>query len=254
MLDMDRPKETRGIRTDLNRSAVSRYIQLATLFRRRIESGQWPLGDQIPTIDALAVDCGVARATIRHALGMLEAEGLVERFRAKGTFVRRRPQDQLLICDVETDWSGLLNAREGALIEVLSEETGATPRYMPHAIGEVSTTYRHLRRLHSQNGVPFLIADVYLDESLSKKISSESFQTKTALRLAASLPGVQIIDARQTITISTADIETAERLKVALNAPVVHVNRSAVDQRGVLILISNGIYRGDVVRLDFKLR
>ncbi|MEY4242328.1 MAG: hypothetical protein RJA14_2024, partial [Pseudomonadota bacterium] len=28
----------------LGRSAVSRYIQLATLFRRRIESGQWPVG------------------------------------------------------------------------------------------------------------------------------------------------------------------------------------------------------------------
>ena len=253
-LNMNIRMETPVIRTDLNRSAISRYLQLATLFRRRIESGQWPVGDQIPTIDELAVDCGVARATIRHALGTLEAEGLVERFRAKGTFVRRRPQDQLLICEVETDWSGLLNAREGALIKVLSDRTGTTPNYLPHTIGEVSATYRHLRRLHSQNGVPFLIADVYLDESLSKTISPEAFKTKTALRLAASLPGVNIIDARQTLTIGTADIETAERLQVALNAPVVHVTRSAVDQRGVLILVSNGIYRGDVVRVDFKLR
>ena len=33
---------------DLNRSAVSRYIQLATLFRRRIEQGVWKTGQQIP--------------------------------------------------------------------------------------------------------------------------------------------------------------------------------------------------------------
>ncbi|HTI67715.1 MAG TPA: GntR family transcriptional regulator, partial [Caulobacteraceae bacterium] len=65
------------VRADLTRSAVSRYIQLATLFRRRIESGQWPVGGQIPTVDDLAADCGVARATIRQALGTLEAEGFV---------------------------------------------------------------------------------------------------------------------------------------------------------------------------------
>ena len=53
---------------DLNRSAVSRYIQLATLFRRRIEQGVWRTGEQIPTVDDLAAECGVARATIRQAL------------------------------------------------------------------------------------------------------------------------------------------------------------------------------------------
>jgi GntR family transcriptional regulator len=32
------------------------------------------------------------------------------------------------------------------------------------------------------------------------------------------------------------------------------VRRAAVDQRGVLILMADGIYRGDVVRIDIKLR
>jgi GntR family transcriptional regulator len=57
---------------DLTRSAVSRYIQLATLFRGRITSGAWPVGARIPTVDDLAAECGVARATIRQALDGLE--------------------------------------------------------------------------------------------------------------------------------------------------------------------------------------
>ncbi len=246
MITNDRP-------VDLGRSAISRYIQLATLFRRRIESGEWAIGQQIPTVDALSVECGVARATIRQALGTLEAEGLIERFRAKGTFVLRRPQDHLW-CDVETDWSGLLSTRRGAVIEVLSMQTGVTPRYRPHAIGDLSKSYRHLKRRHWQNAIPFLIADVYLDQKLSQKMPPEAYTSKTALRLAASLPGVTIIDARQTLTVGSADMETADQLQIALNAPVVHINRSAVDQRGALVLVANGIYRGDVIRVDFKLR
>ena len=34
----------------LQKSNVSRYIQLASLFRSRIESGEWEVGAQIPTV------------------------------------------------------------------------------------------------------------------------------------------------------------------------------------------------------------
>jgi GntR family transcriptional regulator len=238
---------------DLSRSAVSRYIQLATLFRRRIEQGTWKLGAQIPTVDELSAECGVARATIRQALDLLEGEGLIERYRAKGTFVRAAPAANRLWCEVETDWNGLLRSREGAEIETLGDVSGIADA--PQAeIGRPAPLYRHIRRRHWRDGAPFLLADVYLDEKLSSKVTEEDLRTKTALRLVAGIPGVKISDARQTLTIGTADVETAAALKVPLNAPVAHVHRAAVDHRGVLVLVADGIYRGDVVRIDIKLR
>jgi len=238
---------------DLNRSAVSRYIQLATLFRRRIEQGVWKTGQQIPTVDDLSAECGVARATIRQALDQIEMEGLIERFRAKGTFVRQAPQERLW-CEVETDWSGLLRSREGAEIEILADEPGRDGASIPQPIGRPATRYRHLRRRHWRGGQPFLLADVYLDERLSPKVTDADLRSKTALKLVAGIPGVRISDARQTLTIGAADVETAAALKLPLNAPVAYVHRAAVDARGVLILVANGIYRGDVVRLDVKLK
>src|SRR5579862_3616055 len=118
---------------DFERSAVSRYVQLASLFRRRIEAGDWSLHSQIPTVDELSGKYAVARATIRQALGLLEGEGLIRRQRAKGTFVIRRPQEQLW-CSVSSDLSGLLRAREGAVIEILSEQKCV----QPHTSFEVS--------------------------------------------------------------------------------------------------------------------
>lgn len=237
----------------LDRSAVSRYIQLATLFRRRIDSGDWAVGAQIPTVDDLALDFGVARATIRQALGLLEAEGLVDRFRAKGTFVTQRPQDRIW-CEVETDWSGLLRSRDGADIDVLSKDITDRAPMPPHEIGKLAPSYLHLRRRHSRAGSVFLLADVYIEESLSQKIPEAAFATKTAMNLVASIPRIRIADSRQTLTIGAADIETADHLGVPLNAPVAHVYRSIADSRGRIVLISNGIYRGDAVRLDMKLK
>ena len=238
---------------DLSRSAVSRYIQLATLFRRRIEQGAWKSGQQIPTVDELAAECGVARATIRQALDQLGKDGLIERFRAKGTFVRQAPSERLW-CEVETDWSDLLRSREGAEIEILSDEPNRDGAGVPASIGKPAPRYRHLRRRHWRGGQPFLLADVYLDERLSPKVTESDLRSKTALKLVAGIPGVRIAEARQTLTIGAADVESAAALNLPLNAPVAYVHRAAVDARGVLVLVADGIYRGDVVRLEVKLK
>lgn len=238
---------------DFSRSAIARYIQLATLFRRRIEAGQWPLGSQIPTVDELADECGVARATIRQALDILEHEGLIERYRAKGTFVRRHPQEELW-CAVGTDWSGLLRPSHSARIEVLADHADVRLERIAYPAGELAPAYRHLHRRHWRHDAAFLLTDVYIDERLRDRISQDDIETKTALRLINDVPGVEIADARQTLTIGTADMETAEALGMPLNAPVAFVHRRAVDRDGITVLVAEGIYRGDVVRFDIKLR
>lgn len=238
---------------DFSRSAVSRYIQLATLFRQRIDSGQWPVGGQIPTVEELSADCGVARATIRQALDLLGDENLIERFRAKGTFVRRRPQEELW-CAVATDWSGLLRPSHFDKIEVLNDDADIKLTDMPYMIGEFAPAYRLLHRRHWRHDEPFLLTHVYIDERLRDRITQDDIETKTALRLVHDLEGVDIVDAQQTLTVGAADVETAEWLSLPLNAPVANVHRRAVDSNGVAILIAQGTYVGKMVRFDIKLR
>lgn len=238
---------------DDDATGMPRYLQLSTLFRRMIESGQWQPDSQIPTVEELAAEYGVARATVRQALGRLDNEGLIARYRAKGTFVTYRPQEQLW-CEVETDWSGLLRSRPGATIELLSEESGLQPPVFLNASGERVRSYRRFKRRHSRDGKPFLVAYTYLDEALCKRVKREDLETKTALSLLSSIRGVKLEDVRQTLTIGAADVVTAKELGVPLNAPVAYVHRSAVDSTGKLVMVSDGTYRGDIVRLDIKLK
>jgi GntR family transcriptional regulator len=237
---------------NLTRSAVPRYLQLASLFRRRIESGTWPVDKQIPTVEELSSECGVARATIRQALGLLESEDLISRFRAKGTFVKKRPQD-LFWLQVQTDWDGLLSRREGVKIEVLSDHRVESPPMVPHPIGTLTGSYRHLRRRHWRDDAPFLLADVYIDEDIASEIDEAAFSELTALRMISQVPDVEIKDVRQTLTIGAADIEIAELMKLPLNVPVAQVYRSAIGAKGQIVMISMGTYRGDIVRVDTQL-
>lgn len=234
-------------------NGVARYGQLATLFRRHIATGRWKIGEQIPTIDDLAVTYGVARATVRQALDVLAAENLVERFRAKGTFVTHHPEEQLW-CEVETDWAGLLRSRLGATIETLSEEKNQQPPLAPEFANRRAEAYRLFRRRHFRNNEPFLIADVYIDEVLCKRVSRHTINTRTGLQILNEIPELKIGDVRQIMTIGTADMVTADLLQLELNAPVAFVRRYAQDKEGRLIFVAETTYRGDVVWLSMKLR
>jgi GntR family transcriptional regulator len=62
--------------------------QLAQLLRAEIMRGTYPAGARLPTELQLVEDYGVSVITVQRALRQLEEEGLIERFRGRGTFVR----------------------------------------------------------------------------------------------------------------------------------------------------------------------
>lgn len=235
---------------DLDRSAVARYLQLSTLFRRRIEYGEWPVGQQIPTVEELTKACGVAPATIRKALDSLVAEGLIARYRAKGTFVLRSPV-QSLWSEIEPADGVVLRARSGATIKLISSRIVKAPPLLP-AEGELADSYRHLRRVYWRDNRSFMLTDLYLDAALAKSLSRADLRTKTARELTGRLSTAAGALTLQTLTISSADIEAANFLSIPLNAPVARIDRTRIDGKGRAIAISTSIYRGDVVRLDFR--
>lgn len=63
-------------------AAISQSIQ------RRIATGEWKNGDRLPSVDALAREFGVSRASIREALQGLAALGVIEILHGRGSFVR----------------------------------------------------------------------------------------------------------------------------------------------------------------------
>lgn len=237
----------------LQKSNVSRYIQLASLFRQRIVSGEWAVGSKIPTVKELSTQCGVATMTIRQSLDIVEKEGLIERFRAKGTFVLEQPKRDLW-CEVKTDWSGLLIARDNAVIEILNDKRNVPLPSYQSGIGNPASAYRHLKRKHIRDDTPFLLADVYVDERICKHISEESYTKVTAMRLVADIPGQTIENANQIVTIGAADLNTASELNISIGDPVAKVQRMVVNQHGDIILMANGIYRGDMMKIEVKLR
>lgn len=63
------------------------YLQAIAELTKMMESGELPIGSQLPPEGELADLLGISRSTLREALGHLESYGLVSRQQGRGTFV-----------------------------------------------------------------------------------------------------------------------------------------------------------------------
>lgn len=241
-----------GHATDFSRSPVARYIQLATLFRNRIATGEWAVGDRIPNVDELARAFSVARGTMREALGLLEKEGLLERLRAKGTFVRKSPVEPRPH-NLALDWKSLASAHEDARIEMLGHKVVKSLPDFIRDEGMPAPKYRMMRRLFVRDERPYLVASAYIDDALYRRYA-DRLRKLPVLPILRRVAAGRVHRAWQTLSIGTADLEVAELLKMPLNAPTARVDRVALDRRGMIVYSGHGIYRGDAIRMEVELR
>jgi GntR family transcriptional regulator len=66
------------------------FRQLAAILRARIASGEYAPGRKIPSLIALQAEFSLSSMTVRRAVGILAAEGLLIKVPGRGTYVTRQ--------------------------------------------------------------------------------------------------------------------------------------------------------------------
>ena len=235
--------------------AVPLYVELANVMRQRIRTGEFATGDRLPTLADLQRDWGVSRVTARQAMDMLDSEGLIERGSGRGTFVRHvavQPRERL---DLTADISSLAEMVRGGTAELVTTETSSAqelPAAFPHHELMPGQPFRTMRRVHSKNGAPFSLVDLYVREDVFAR-EPERFRKEIAIIVLDEMR-VEVARAEQVIVVSSADLYTADQLRVPINSPIANVHRVFLDVNGHAIYAANIRYRSDFVefRIHFQ--
>lgn len=104
-----------GLETEIQPVARTRaHEEVARQLRNLMQQGVLRPDDRLPPERELAKRFGVSRATVRHALSVLQAVGLIESRVGDGTFTRSDPA----VLNV-TNLASALRAAQGSLIEQL---------------------------------------------------------------------------------------------------------------------------------------
>ncbi|MFT4232817.1 MAG: GntR family transcriptional regulator [Leucobacter sp.] len=91
--------------------------------RRKITTGEWPVGSRIPIEPELAEQTGVGRSTVREAVRSLASIGMLETLPGRGTFVRSAAPTSTLLNEFLADFTleEILSYRRALEIEAAQQ-------------------------------------------------------------------------------------------------------------------------------------
>ena len=221
------------------------YRQLADVVRQRIAKGIWDIGTQIPSLDALAAEFGVALVTVRQAVALLSQEGLVLAQRGRGTHVIGRPPVHPRV-PIETSLHGLAEVyrTDPPRLQML-EEGEAMPVIGPDE-GRPCARYHYIRRIHVKERQAVSVISLWLDDAIFR-LSPDKFRRELIIPALLDLAGDRIAKATQTLTVSTAGPEAAQALAISENSPVAEVRRVVCDHAGAVIYACDLVYRSGYI-------
>ena len=183
---------------------------------------------------------------------MLSEEGLLSPQRGRGTFVTQAAgRNRKLV--VETTLDDLVEMYSGDKPDLSNVIESDLQPNLTDFDGVAANHYTHMRRVHSRDGEPYCWVSIFMDDNVFA-VAPDRFRNEVVLPLITSLSGIEVTAARQTLKISTADVEVAQNLDIALGAPVAEVRRVLVGPDGTVLYLGEATYRGDYIRLEMDLK
>lgn len=227
------------------------YSRIAMLMRQRILGGRWAPQSQMPTIEGLMAEFGASRVTIRLALDMLERDGLIERFRGKGTFVTDRAKGLYRI-RLGQSWDSLIEALEFTKPRLLETVDDVLPPGKEGLDCQLAESYSRLKRVHVRDNVAFAVMHIHLDRRWYQ-VAADRFRQELVIPVLQSLDGLKIGQAHQSLSIGCAEPDVAGLLGVPIGVPVGMLRRVICDDEGIAVYVGDFTYRGDLIRMDVDL-
>jgi GntR family transcriptional regulator len=252
------------------------YERIADDLRQLIRAGELSPGEQLPSETRLVEEYGKSLPTLRQALGLLQAEGLIEKVHGRGNFVRR-PRTLVQRSNARHQWEKdrarqpeSARAETGAtehdtglemndLVfhaeyhEVKAEQGIAEAFDIPVGTAMVERSYRTRYRAES---APFtlvrsyLVRDMVADNPKLLDASNEPWPGGTQSQLHTVGIELDRIDERVTARPPTA--EEAEDLGLPPGTSVLVLRKTSYDIGGRVVEVSDVTLPGDRTEMLFS--
>ena len=211
----------------------SRYGWLAASLRARITQGEWVPGTALPAEAALAKEHGVALGTLRQALALLVAQGLLVRQHGRGTFVREGLGGASMLrffrFATEDGAPGTPRSR------ILGRQLRLASADEADGLGlPVGASVLQLQRLRSLQGQPCLLEHIVLPLPLFDALAQSDLAAWDDLLypMYQRVCGATIHRAEDSLGFGLLTAEQASLLRLDAGHPCAQVDRRAFDLAG----------------------
>lgn len=226
-----------------------KYRRIAVDLRERIRSGQYPGGTVLPSQRRLSEDYDVTLMTMRQALQLLEADGLIAQQPGRGTYVLPLPLSHHL--QTLRSLADELATQGVALrTDVLGRQERRLPRDVAAAIGaQPSARGLRLERLRTVEGRPVLHQVSWVPLPWGAQIRDGDFGTEPLYAALARVCGLAVARAQETLVAQGLADRLAKQVGLPAGLPVLQMQRITFDERDRPFVVDTAVVLDQRVRV-----
>lgn len=208
------------------------YIKITDAIREQISSGQLGAGTKLPSERKLAEAFKTTRVTLREALSLLEADGLIFREDRRGWFISHRPLKLNLSAPVDFSSLALAQGRKPSVDVITSESMMANKESSQLlSLPPFSDVYR-FARVHSIDGRPVMLAEHIIRAERVPNLLQHELDG-ALLSLYHSEWQLQFAKSRYLVHSTTFDKEIALATRSTAGSPALKITRVNIDDTDV---------------------
>ncbi|MEW6261814.1 MAG: GntR family transcriptional regulator [Thermodesulfobacteriota bacterium] len=236
------------------RPAGPKYRLMAQELRTEIESGAYPDGAAFPSETNLIEYYGVSRMTVRAALAILEAEGLLDRRRGSGTYVRHRTVHKVLgkLVDFHRE-ATLMNRRARSSVLALTRRPGVLRESLLFHLKPGEEVWE-LKRLRFLDDTPVVLQTSSHPLRVLEGVTQADLTDRSLYQFLHLSKGLTVVRAEEVIEPQAVAEPEAGLLRLIPGSAVFLARRSAFDQAGRAVELSYNLIRGDHYKFTFSLK
>ena len=232
------------------------YLRILDTLRTHIAKGDWRVGERIPTDEELMQHFGVSRFTVRAALDVLVADGIIKRYRRRGTFLIARPQGAGTW--MLTSLEDLISSGFPTAPIVLDAATVSCDVTICNVLG-LENHSRALRIcvLREVDGEPYSYSVVYIPKALARKLPQDwqtQLKSEPFVGLVAKANARPVHKAIQVAQAIAAPREIARILGTDVRAPLLVLERTFLARDGTALEHAQVFCRPDRYRQIIEFR
>ncbi|MFF8483850.1 GntR family transcriptional regulator [Streptomyces antibioticus] len=222
--------------------------QLADLLRRQLLTGGFPDGT-LPHESTLAAEYRASRNTVRQALDLLRAEGLVERLPGVGTVVVAEKYPHGL--DRLMGLAETLREHGRVTNEVRTMGPVAAPAPVANRLRvPAGSDVLYIERLRRLNGLPLSLDLTYIPLDIGAALLGADLENNDVFRLLEALTGQGLGHAEITLEAVNADANSAAVLEAPRGAAVLMLERLTHLADGRPVDLEFIRFRGDRISMS----
>jgi GntR family transcriptional regulator len=224
-------------------NGVPAYKRIQGAILKQIETGRLKAGDAVDSERELARIHRVSLMTARHALAVLEREGMVERRRGAGTFVAppKIHFNKLMSFSEQMAGRSLATCSKVLSMSLIDSEQEIAARLASPARSRLIK----IERIRLGGDEPFALETCYLSGEEFAGLVHAPLERGSLFSTLERDYGLQLAHADEEIDATIADPQTARLMEIARGAPLLRIRQVIYSTKGKATVYALGLYRSD---------